>query len=89
MTETRLLAVLQTPVRPRKTFKLAARVRFPSPALTRAFDDRGSLSDRPEVLINGVCAPGFGKVREAFAWNFIERGEIGAAVYSALGVTRD
>jgi hypothetical protein len=47
------------------------------------------LSDRPEVLINGVCAPGFGKVREAFAWNFIERGEIGAAVYSALGVTRD
>ena len=38
------------------------------------------MSDRPEALINGSCAPGFDKVRDAFRQNFTERGEIGAAV---------
>ena len=38
------------------------------------------MNDRPKVLIEGSCAPGFGKVRDAFEANFIERGEIGAAV---------
>ena len=38
------------------------------------------MNDCPKVLIEGSCAPGFGKVRDAFEANFIERGEIGAAV---------
>ncbi|MCW2685453.1 MAG: esterase [Mycobacterium sp.] len=33
-----------------------------------------------EVPINGVCAPGFERVRDAFEQNFTKRGEIGAAV---------
>ena len=33
-----------------------------------------------DVPISGVCAPGFEHVREAFATNFAERGEVGAAV---------
>jgi CubicO group peptidase (beta-lactamase class C family) len=31
--------------------------------------------------IDGWCAPGFAPVREAFAANFTERGEVGAAVH--------
>ena len=38
------------------------------------------MNDCPKVLIEGSCAPGFGTVRDAFEANFIERGEIGAAV---------
>ncbi len=32
------------------------------------------------ILINGTCAPPFTQVREEFERNFIERGEVGAAV---------
>ncbi|HEU0170068.1 MAG TPA: serine hydrolase domain-containing protein [Acidimicrobiales bacterium] len=35
--------------------------------------------------IGGWCAPGFAPVREAFAANFAERGEIGAAVHVIVG----
>jgi len=31
--------------------------------------------------IDGWCAPGFAAVREAFAANFAERGEVGAGVH--------
>ena len=34
-----------------------------------------------DVPIDGRCAPGFGKVRDAFASNFSERGEVGAGVH--------
>ncbi len=37
------------------------------------------MSDGP-AGIHGTCEPGFGPVREAFAANFAERGEIGASV---------
>ena len=33
-----------------------------------------------DPAIQGFCAPGFERVREAFALNFAERGEVGAAV---------
>ena len=33
-----------------------------------------------DVPIDGLCAPGFGAVKDAFAANFAERGEVGAAV---------
>ena len=32
-------------------------------------------------MISGTCAPGFGSVRDAFARNLAERGEVGAAVH--------
>jgi CubicO group peptidase (beta-lactamase class C family) len=35
--------------------------------------------------IGGWCAPGFAAVRDAFAANFAERGEIGAAVHVIVG----
>jgi CubicO group peptidase (beta-lactamase class C family) len=35
--------------------------------------------------IGGWCAPGFAPVRDAFAANFAERGEIGAAVHVIVG----
>ena len=35
--------------------------------------------------IDGRCAPGFEAVREAFAANFSERGEVGAAVHVVVG----
>ena len=35
--------------------------------------------------IDGCCAPGFDAVREAFAANFAERGEVGAAVHVIVG----
>ncbi len=38
------------------------------------------MSDPSEVPINGACASGFETVRDAFEQNFVERGEIGAAV---------
>jgi CubicO group peptidase (beta-lactamase class C family) len=38
------------------------------------------LSDQSGANVNGACAPGFEKVRDAFEQNFAERGEIGAAV---------
>tara|TARA_R110000751_G_scaffold1815_18_gene6585 strand:+ start:1498 stop:2685 length:1188 start_codon:yes stop_codon:yes gene_type:complete len=38
------------------------------------------MSDAPELRIEGRCAPGFEPVREAFARNFAERGEVGASV---------
>ena len=38
-----------------------------------------------DVPIDGTCAPGFDGVREAFAANFAERGEVGAAVHVILG----
>ena len=34
-----------------------------------------------DVPIDGRCAPGFGTVRDAFASNFSERGEVGAGVH--------
>ena len=33
-----------------------------------------------DVPISGFCRPGLDAVREAFAANFAERGEVGAAV---------
>ena len=33
-----------------------------------------------DVPISGHCAPGYGAVQDAFAANFAERGEVGAAV---------
>jgi hypothetical protein len=33
-----------------------------------------------ETQIHGTCAPGYESVREAFAANFADRGEIGASV---------
>ena len=33
-----------------------------------------------DVPITGLCAPGYGSVKDAFAANFAERGEVGAAV---------
>jgi CubicO group peptidase (beta-lactamase class C family) len=38
------------------------------------------LSDQSGVNVDGSCAPGFERVRDAFEQNFIEREEIGAAV---------
>ncbi|MCU1351634.1 MAG: hypothetical protein JWM05_843 [Acidimicrobiales bacterium] len=35
--------------------------------------------------IDGWCAPGYAAVREAFAENFAERGEVGAAVHVIVG----
>jgi CubicO group peptidase (beta-lactamase class C family) len=37
------------------------------------------------VPVSGWCAPGFAPVRDAFAGNFSERGEIGAAVHVIVG----
>ncbi len=37
------------------------------------------------AVVQGICAPGFGHIREEFARNFAERGEVGAA----LAVTVD
>lgn len=34
----------------------------------------------PEAVVSGTCAPGFEAVRDAFAANFVDPGEIGAAV---------
>jgi CubicO group peptidase (beta-lactamase class C family) len=41
------------------------------------------LSDKVGLpgLVAGLCAPGFGKVRDAFEQNFVLRDEIGAAVW--------
>ena len=38
------------------------------------------MSDQSGVNVDGSCAPGFERVRDAFEQNFIEREEIGAAV---------
>ena len=38
------------------------------------------MRDHADVTINGSCAPGFDKVREAFIRNFTDRDDIGAAV---------
>lgn len=38
-----------------------------------------------DVPIEGTCAAGFDGVRDAFAANFAERGEVGAAVHVILG----
>jgi len=35
--------------------------------------------------IHGICAPGFEPVRQAFAANFAERGEIGASIAVVAG----
>lgn len=37
------------------------------------------------ALVSGECAPGFEAVGEAFAANFAERGEVGAAVHVLVG----
>ena len=42
------------------------------------------MSDGP-AGIHGTCEPGFEPVREAFAANFAERGEIGASVAVVAG----
>jgi len=42
--------------------------------------DRGKLS-AVSTPIDGLCAPGFAPVREAFEANFAERGEVGGAVH--------
>jgi len=39
--------------------------------------------DRPPI--HGVCAPGFERVRDAFTANFVERGEVGAAIHVLRG----
>src|SRR4051812_3526267 len=41
---------------------------------------RGTLSGMAQPEIHGSCVPAFERVHEAFAANFTERGEIGAAV---------
>jgi len=41
---------------------------------------RRRLAPRPAARVNGVIAAGFEEVRDEFERNFIERGEIGAAV---------
>ena len=38
------------------------------------------MSDHFGDIVNGSCAPGFERVRDAFEHNFLERNEIGAAV---------
>ena len=38
------------------------------------------MPDESEVPINGSCAPGFERVRDAFTSNFTDRAEVGAAV---------
>ena len=38
------------------------------------------MNDQSGVTVNGSCAPGFERVRDAFENNFLERDEIGAAV---------
>src|SRR3954447_6184898 len=38
-----------------------------------------------DVPVSGHCDPGFERVRDAFAGNFTERGEVGAAVYVSVG----
>lgn len=49
-------------------------------ALSAVLDGAGSWpTRRVSAPIDGWCAPGFGPVREAFAANFAERGEVGAA----------
>jgi CubicO group peptidase (beta-lactamase class C family) len=47
-------------------------------------DPGGRMSDRP-TEIHGTCEPGFEPVREAFAANFAERGEIGASAAVVVG----
>jgi CubicO group peptidase (beta-lactamase class C family) len=42
------------------------------------------MSDGP-TEIHGTCEPGFEPVREAFAANFAERGEIGASAAVVVG----
>ena len=37
------------------------------------------MATAPVPTLHGFCAPGFERVREAFARNFAERGEVGAA----------
>ena len=38
------------------------------------------MRQRPEVRVDGSCAPEFDKVRDAFEANFPDRDEVGAAV---------
>jgi CubicO group peptidase (beta-lactamase class C family) len=44
------------------------------------FGQEDRLRDYPGVTLDGSCAPGFGKVRDAFISNFTDRDDIGAAV---------
>jgi CubicO group peptidase (beta-lactamase class C family) len=52
---------------------------------TRAAREEGGHTDDGEVQISGTCKPGFEPVRDAFAANFTQRGDIGAAVAVVLG----
>jgi CubicO group peptidase (beta-lactamase class C family) len=52
---------------------------------TRTVRPRPSTLARVTTPIDGWCAPGFAPVREAFAANFTERGEVGAAVHVIVG----
>ena len=35
---------------------------------------------RDQMIVNGTCEPGYEAVRDAFAANFAERGDVGASV---------
>ena len=52
---------------------------------TRTVRPPPSTLARVTTPIDGWCAPGFAPVREAFAANFTERGEVGAAVHVIVG----